>query len=51
MSRNENIHTLPKAILSFNPWSLVQKFVEGYCDVYLQSSYLKAKRLEQRGLS
>ena len=48
--RNENIPTLPKVILSFNPCSLLQWCVAGYCGVDLQSSYLlKAKSLEQRG--
>ena len=47
--RNENIPTLPKAIPSFNPCSLVPSCVAGYCNVDLQSSYLKAKSLEQRG--
>ena len=49
MLRNENIPTLSKAILSFNSCSIVQQCVEVYCDVDLQSSYFKAKRLEQRG--
>ena len=47
--RNENIPTLPKAIPSFSPCSLVPLCVAGYCNVDLQSSYLKAKSLEQRG--
>ena len=41
--RNENIPTLPKAIPSFSPCSLVPSCVAGYCNVDLQSSYLKAK--------
>ena len=47
--RNENIPTLPKAIPSFNPCSLVPSCVAGCCNVDLQSSYLKAKILEQCG--
>ena len=48
--RNENIITLHKAIISFKLCSLEQECVASYCDVDLQSS-LKAKRLEQRGLT
>ena len=49
MFRNENIPTLPKGIFSFNACSLVQQYIAGYCDVDLQSSYFKAKSLEQCG--
>ena len=51
MFRNENIPTLSKAILSFNPCNLVQKYVGCYCNVDFQSSSLKAKSLEQHGFS
>ena len=40
---------LPKAIFSFNPCSLGLYCVIGYRNVDLQSSYLKAQSLEQRG--